>query len=250
MRNNARTYTGYTVLVPAYNESRVIRNSILQIESFVHANRIDNNYEILIVENGSTDDTLEIIRQLKESISSIRYIRLSKPDYGAALKEGVKCAKFELIVFLPADLSFGLDFISKSLKLMRREKCDVIVGSKYHESSDVKRPMLRQVISRLFRLLVRTLWSNQLKTRDPHGTICFKKSRFTHLLNYIPNGHMFGVGFFLLAEAKNYKITEIPVKVRETRKVMGVRILRYMLETSIGLIKFRIRSLHINLGEV
>ena len=100
------SFNNFSIVVPIYNEEDILSESLNNIISICERTAID--YEIIISENGSTDNTKNIARKLVQSNSQIALIESDNPNYGEALKRGFLECKNEIII------SFDIDYYSES----------------------------------------------------------------------------------------------------------------------------------------
>ena len=100
------TSQNFSIVIPIYNEEEILESSFNEIASICEKTRI--KYEIILVENGSTDKTKEIASKLTNTNSKTKVINLTNPNYGNALKQGFLASKNDLIV------SFDIDYFSES----------------------------------------------------------------------------------------------------------------------------------------
>ena len=200
-----------SLVIPIHNEaSRIWSNTIKLRETIKN---FTNNYEIILVENGSTDDTLPIAESLRMNFKEIRLFELNEASLGDAIKIGIKNSYSEKIVYYPIDLSVDLKFISESLNLL--SNYDIIIATKRKKGFD-KRPLQRIILSKLYHNLVKILYNTSLS--DTTCAKAYRKKRITEILNKIPgNSKIFETEVLIEAEKLGRKIIELPVEVRENR---------------------------------
>jgi len=133
-----------TVLIPVYNEEEILKNSCEKVHSYLAERNIA--HEVLVVSNGSTDDTARIARELASQSEWFRFIELNERGVGRAFAAGVRAARGEYIVSLDADLSFDMRFVEYAQDLLRH--ADMVVGSK--TLGRQRRSVLRVVASQLY----------------------------------------------------------------------------------------------------
>ena len=199
-----------SLVLPVHNEASRVWSNTLRLRDELA--QFGDSFEIIIVENGSLDDTSLIINALCASYSNIRYFSLERPCLGEALKLGIKEALGEKIIYYPIDLSVDLRFIPLSLNLL--DECDIVLASK--RKGQDKRPLIRRVASMTYHRLVRHL--NGVHLSD---TTCAKagwKSILLDLCADFPgDSKVFETELLSEAVKQGIKIREVPVKVVETR---------------------------------
>ena len=134
-----------SVIIPAYNEEKIIGDTIDNIIKIMKSNKIYDNSEIIIVNDGSTDNTKKIV--LKKDV-----ILINNPcnmGYGYSLKKGIEHAKNEMIVITDADGTYPFDNIMDFLE-KKKEGFDLVVGArtgKYYRES-IHKSLLRRILKR------------------------------------------------------------------------------------------------------
>ena len=148
-----------SVVFPAYNEQDNIEMCVLAAVSILQ--EIVVNFEIIIVNDGSTDDTIEISNQLSKRYPNIvKVINKDKNEgYGLALRDGFKKAKYELLFFSDSDRQF--DIFNLSDLLGHIDKYDIVVGYRRKRMDNIKRRFLswgyNLFMRHLFKLTVRDI---------------------------------------------------------------------------------------------
>jgi dolichyl-phosphate beta-glucosyltransferase len=144
-----------SIVVPSYNEASRITSTLLQIDAYLRSSF--KAYEVIVVDDGSSDTTRSVVENLQESLSSIRLVHYS-PNMGKghAIKEGVLSSSGALVLISDADLSTPIDEIEKLLPLISKE-CDIAIGSRGLPSSDiqVRQPWYREGMGKIFNTFVR-----------------------------------------------------------------------------------------------
>ena len=114
-----------SIVIPSYNELNNLKNLIKKTNFILQKNR---NVEIIIVDNGSTDDSKHFIENNKKFFSKIKFVRVKKNNgYGYGIKYGLKFATGKIISWTHADLQFDINDIIKSL----RKNNNLIINKNY-----------------------------------------------------------------------------------------------------------------------
>ena len=141
----------WTLIIPAYNEGLRIKNSLDSLYKV-----FGNSIKILVVSNGSIDNTIEILKKEKEKHSNLNFLEFpDKLGKGGAILEGFKISKTKYIGFIDADDAFELVDIKKILDNF--DNFDCIIASKWKGRNffQVDEPFLRKIFSRGWNVLVR-----------------------------------------------------------------------------------------------
>ena len=112
-----------SVIVPAYNEGVVLRNSVTSVLSSSY-----RRLEVVIVDDGSTDNTWEVMTELAGRDSRVRILRQANAGKGAALNNGIRVSRGEVLMFVDADGVFLADTIKEMLLAMDHEQVGAVCG--------------------------------------------------------------------------------------------------------------------------
>lgn len=144
-----------SLVIPAYNEKDIIadtvRAAVARLES------ISPDYELIVVDDGSTDGTCDLIRPMEGG--HLRLLRHSpNRGKGAAVRAGVLAAAGDYIFCTDADLAYGLENIPSMLAKLEETGCDLVIGSRRLNGAGYQGyPLLRLISSKSFALIVRVL---------------------------------------------------------------------------------------------
>lgn len=191
-----------SVVYPAYNEEENIEHVITAAWDFLRANFKD--FEIIVVDDGSSDRTKAISKDLALKLGNIRIIEhVTNSGYGASVSEGLKRGECDLVFFSDADGQFDIGELSKLAGFI--DEYDMVIG--YRESRDD--PIVRKATSFFYNMIVRMVFG--IKFRDMNCAFkLFRKSSLSgielHSRNYLINAE-------LLTKAKlaGRKIKEVAV---------------------------------------
>lgn len=211
----------YSFIVPVFNEKQNIFPTIDEILKF---HKRPNEFEILFIDDNSPDGTAEEINKAHSKYPNVKLIQHGKKEgIGAALIHGCKFAKYDLIVFIDADLSQSPSFIPQMIKHIEYG-CDMVIGSRYLKGSKkINQSAFRKYGSYIFNLF------SKLILRIPvfditHSFRVFKKDIFHFLENSITQkGHpSFLIEFTYLTVLNNFKIEEVPITFIDRDHSKGV----------------------------
>jgi len=196
-----------SVVVPAYNEEKDLQSSIRIIYSYL-TKIVEDKFEILIIENGSTDKTAEIAKLLEKEYENVKSFSLGTPSFGAAYRYGILHANYEMVTLYPVDLAFSLDFIGRAFRLIK--KYPIILGIRFHKESEIDRPFIRVLISKIHTILVNILLGTHFNDVD-----CLKAFQ-TRIAKKIirqtkANGPFIEVELVYLLEKLGIEFLEIPI---------------------------------------
>ncbi len=200
-----------SIVIPAYNEEKRIIPTLKKIIHYL--SRQDYRYEIIIVDDGSTDKTADVVGNFLHSQNNSCLIRIEKNrGKGYAIKEGVLRAAGQYILFFDADYSTTIEEIEKCYSAFNAGY-DMAIGSRKLEHSVVKihQPFYREFMGSVFRKIATTVLFLPL-TDITCGFKCFKKeAAHTIFKKQKLNRWGFDAETLFLASKYDFKIKEIPV---------------------------------------
>jgi hypothetical protein len=151
-----------SVVMPLYNEGAHITPNV---EQTLSALRMLGPFEIILVNDGSSDNSGEEIARLAENYSGeVVSLHLPRSGKGEALRQGAQAARGDYVVFLDADLDIPPEQILFFVAIQRVKKADAVIGSKMHPDSTVDYPLIRRIYSLGYYVLVKALFG--LRVRD------------------------------------------------------------------------------------
>lgn len=191
-----------SIFFPAYNEEENVEKSALQ--GLKIASEITEDYEVIIINDGSTDKTAEIIDQLAQKYKHFRAIHLKKNQgYGGAVWTGIiNCSK-DLIFFTDVDLQFDLKELKKFIPYI--ENYDAVIGYR----NPRKDPFMRLVNAWGWRVLIDLLFGLKIKDID-----CAFKLFHCEIFDKIymhSRGAMISAELLIRMKRAEMKIKELPV---------------------------------------
>ncbi len=202
------TTGGLTLILPAYNEAAVIADAIREAVEALPS--VSPRYEILVVDDGSRDDTFRVAQREAMRHEGVRVLRHeTNRGYGAALRTGFEAASLPLIAFTDADCQFDLKDLARMIPLT--DEFPIVAGYRANRQDPWKRLFYSWGYNRLIRLLLGT------RVRDCDCALkIFRCDVIRHLL---PEAKGFFVNAEMLARAqkRGVPIAEIAVHHRPRR---------------------------------
>ncbi len=200
-----------SVIIPAYNESDRIAPTIEKISEYLDSKKM--SYEILVVDDGSTDGTPALIEKLAQDNPSLRLLCNEKNEgKGNAVKKGVLNSWGEMVFFTDADLSTPIGEIAKFFTEFPAS--DVVIGSRSIAGADVQihEPIVRELLGKTFNKIVQLLCVPGIVDTQC-GAKMFKKDAAHKIFPLVQTERFaFDVEVLYLARRLGYKIKEIPVR--------------------------------------
>lgn len=201
-----------SVVIPCFNEESRITPTLVALERFF----LGKQYaaEIIAVDDGSQDGTLRALEKFRQGAKVPLRIISYHPNRGKghAVTQGVLASQGEFILFTDADLSTPVEEIDNFLQILGQEQADVVIGSRNLPDSQVRRPRQREVLSKAFNLLVRTLILPGIRDTQC-GFKCFHRAAALAIFAKAPAaGLAFDVEVLYIARRLGYRILEMPVR--------------------------------------
>jgi glycosyltransferase involved in cell wall biosynthesis len=205
-----------SVVIPVFNEAAGIERCL--VETTAALMQLASRFEIIVVDDGSTDGTLEQARRVADKIPGVRIeATTTNAGKGSALIRGMQMARGELVLFADADLEVHPRQFELLYATLVREDADIVIGSKLHRDADIDYPLKRRVLSVGYYIGIRVLF--RLPVHDTQtGLKLYRRrvlervgprllvKRFAHDLEVLVNAHRMG-----------YRIAEAPVVVTRER---------------------------------
>ena len=202
-----------SIIIPIHNEERILENETHKIKNFLQQKN-KGAYEIIFIENGSSDKTYQIARKIARTNKHVQVFTVNKPSYGKALKKGMKSSRYNILVQFDIDL-IDLEFLKKALIEIGQN--DIVVGSKLHKNSIDNRPLPRILLSKMINFLIRTLL--HYRGTDTHGIKVYRKTKVFPLIKMVKeSNHFFDTEILLQAQKVGLRIAELPINCAEMRQ--------------------------------
>ncbi len=204
-----------SIIIPVHNEKIKISRDIHATADFL--NRHYESSEIIIVDDGSEDDTSTIAENTETPVSIakkvIRYER--QRGKGFAVRTGMVNSKGTIAMFMDSGLCVPLEYILRGLKLLYAGECDIAHGSRFLQESSIIKPHIqsRQISSWIFRHLLTYLVKIPLHLTDTQcGFKMYRGEVARQLYNECQtDGFMFDIEIILRAVRDGYIIKEFPI---------------------------------------
>jgi glycosyltransferase involved in cell wall biosynthesis len=205
-----------SVVVPAYNEEAIIYHNLQNICETISL--FCPSYEIIVVNDGSTDCTRSEVLRARKYNSRIKLVTYQKNrGKGGAVKEGIAHARGEYIAFLDADLDLPAEHLEDFLRTMIEADADVVIGSKLHKDSKLNYPLSRRIMSYGYYILLRILFHLDIKDTQT-GIKLFRADIIQPIAAELKTtGYAFDIELLIRANQYGFQIIEMPVCLNYTR---------------------------------
>lgn len=224
-----------TLVIPVYNDEEVIGQTLRAVERFVERRP---STEVVVIDDGSTDDTSRVIECLASRWPWLRLIRLGRNrGKGAAVRAGMLSALGARVIFSDADLSTPLEEADKLLDKLD-EGYDIAIGSRALPDSHVpvRQWFLRERAGKTFNVFVRLLVLPSLRDTQC-GFKCFTNDAVNDVCSrQRATGFEFDVELLCIARNLNLKVAEVPI-VWRNHPTSHVHFVRDSSRMFLGLLK-------------
>ena len=198
------------IIVPVYNEESILESQLVPVLKI-----LPPGFRVMIVENGSTDGTGYLLRQLDSEYPALTVVRLPDPNYGLAMKTGLLKSLADIVIVDDLDV-LDMDFWIRGLQLLRKDDVDLVQGSKVLAGKDDRRPLIRKAATLTLTFLLKSLLG--YKGTDTHGP----KVIWRDVIIDIPPRCEYELDIFptelvIKAQKSGVRIREIPIHLREIR---------------------------------
>jgi len=203
-----------SLVIPIYNEEKIIRDTILSVKNYMRVNFDDNNYEVIFVNDGSKDNTLKIANELSdENIKVISYEK--NKGKGGAVRTGMLAANGDIIFYTDCDLAYGLDVIKQGYEIFEENQgADIIIGSRRkHKDGYASYTLLRKIMSHIFMFVLKT-YGGIKQSDSQSGIKGFRREIVKPVFESCEiDRWAFDFEILLIAEKLNLNIEEFPAKI-------------------------------------
>lgn len=205
-----------SIIIPAYNEEKRISKTLENIVKF--AESFEEDIEVIVINDCSTDNTVSVIRQFGNKLEKLEVINSTKnAGKGQCIKIGMIKASGKYILFMDADNSAPIEEVNKLLQYLNNSDYDIAIGSRYVKGSVIttKQPLKRIILSRLGNIFIRTFLVP--KIRDTQcGFKLFKKEAAKILFEKsIISGFAMDIEILFLSKKYGFKVKEAPINWKD-----------------------------------
>jgi glycosyltransferase involved in cell wall biosynthesis len=206
--------------MPAYNEGGHIFSNIMETVNTLA--EFECSYEIIVVDDGSADNTWLEIQRAVAACKNITPVQ-NRKNYGKgrALKKGFRNTKGDFVVFLDSDMDLHPVQLQTFFDIMRLDSADVVIGSKRHPNSQLEYPYYRRIVSAVYFFLVKLIFG--LPIRDTQtGLKLFRREVLEKVFpKILVKKFAYDLELLVLAHYFGYRIAEAPVAMHFKREEWG-----------------------------
>lgn len=194
-----------SIFLPTFNEEKNIEKTLRDILSFVENSQRISNYELLVINDGSTDATKSMVEKISQENPRIKLIsHTTNQGYGAAVRTGIRNSQHEYIFFTDADGQFNISNLNNFFAYI--PEYEAVIG--YRENR--KDTLQRKIKASVWGILVRIFF--KLKVHDIDCAFKLVKREVFKNMHMNSNGNMISAELLIQMYAQRVKITELPVE--------------------------------------
>ena len=226
------------VVLPVYNEEVDLPRSVATLREFL-PEHLSLPWRIVIADNGSTDSTLSIAHGLAQDHPEVRVIHLTEKGRGRALKKAWLESDADILTYMDVDLSTDLQCLLPLVDAVAQGEYDIAIGSRLAPGAQTRRSLTREVLSRGYVLLIRSLFWTHF-TDAQCGFKAISRAAAQTLLPHMRDvAWFFDTELLITAEKRGFRIKEVPVVWLEDPDTR-VKVLRTVAQDIRGLLRLRL----------
>lgn len=213
-----------SIIIPAYNEERSIEGILNELETYMNNYDGCNCWEIIVVNDGSTDNTLSVLNNIKQSKSYLKVIDLvTHFGRGMALRRGFEESTGDIMVSLDADLSYAPYHIERLVDKLVKNNADLVLASAYGKGGTVKNvPFMRLWISRLGNKILSYMFRANISVLT--CLVRAYRKEFIDKLDLHSNNKDIHLEILYKAKILGAKILEVPADLKwRDEKIAGLK---------------------------
>ncbi len=209
-----------SIIIPAYNEEKRLPPTLDRVLTFLSRN-YNGSYELIVVDDGSSDETSQSVEPFMQRFSQVRLIRLPKnKGRGIAVREGVGKAQGDFILEMDADGSVDEEAIPRFVTYMKAHRdISLVIGSRNIKGSRilVAQPFVRTVLGMIFFMLARIMFGWDFRDRV-NGFKMFRASVAHDIFSHQrETGFLAEAEIVVIAEQRGWKYELLPVLWTDNR---------------------------------
>lgn len=208
------------IVIPLYNEAGVIAGSVTTLIHFLLENNFPYRYKIILANNASTDNSLEICKELATKNSNVEVFDIGEKGKGLAVRKvwerSAEENDVDVLAFMDADLSSDLSYFKPLVDAVVIGESDMAIGNRLGKTSKVySRKIIRKIMSRCYNILVRIVFNTGISDHQC-GFKAMKKESFRAISGDLKENNFFmDTELIVLAKRRGMKISEVDIVWRE-----------------------------------
>ena len=194
-----------SVIIPCYNEQNTLKKSTEKIFKYFENKKID--YEIIFINNASTDNTLHVLNDLSKDYKII-ILDEPKKGKGNAVKKGLLNATFDKVLIIDADLSTDINELKEEWLSLENI---MLIGSRYL-GNEIKTPFLRRLSGFILNSIIRFFFKTKIRDTQCGFKFISSKDIYDLSMELSIEGFMYDLDLIYSCFKKSIDVVEIPIK--------------------------------------
>jgi glycosyltransferase involved in cell wall biosynthesis len=195
-----------SLLIPVFNEQEAIEDTVREAHSVL--SRSGERFEIVVIDDGSTDATPKLLREL--NLHAVQVVRHPENrGYGSAMKTGIRRSSGDLIATVDADGTYPIGDFPRLLTEMHEGRADMVVGARTKRGAKV--PLIRRPAKAIVSALANTLAGQRIPDLNS-GMRIFTRELAERFLHLYPQGFSFTITITLAALTNEHTVRYVPIE--------------------------------------
>ena len=232
-----------SVVIPAYNESHHLPNTLQAVQNYFDKRTLSQ--EILVVDDGSQDNTSQIVLNLQDQVPELNIISNEQNSgKGYSVRRGMLSATGDMVLMMDADQSSPIDELDKLIPPIRDGQCDIAIGSRALKASRIEKhqPIYREPLGYIYNDIIQILLFKGIEDTQC-GFKLFRRPVVEHIFSRATrvDGFAFDVEVLFVARKLGFRIAEIPIRWRNDPE-SKVKIVRHGSRMILDLFRIRLNA--------
>lgn len=204
------------ICLPAYNEELILEKNTVKILDYLSSLEYNFDWHVYIVVNGSSDNSVNIAKELSQNNKRISFYQLKQGGKGRAIKHLWQKSKADYFIYMDIDLAVSLDFLPDLIKNLE-DGHDLVWGSRHLKSSKVKRSVFRSFSSLVYNIFSKTVLNHNYSDLQCGFKGVNNRIKRDVLNKIEDNNWFFDTELIIWSKKMGYGLKEIPVNWQEDR---------------------------------
>lgn len=205
----------FSLVLPAYNEVDILEDTVERVRNVLK--RLDEEFEIIIAEDGSTDGTDALAEELESRYEEVEHLHADeKLGRGRALKRAFRKAEGGKVGYIDVDLAVDPNYLPDLVRHAKQN--DIVTGSRYLEESKVVRPSLRETVSKVYNWMIRFFLGCEVYDSQCGFKAFSKKFVENEIMDIEENSWAWDTVVIVQGIMNGYSYKEFPVEWKEMRE--------------------------------
>lgn len=209
-----------SVIMPFYNEEKFIVANTLEVIRVLK--ELDFNFEIVLVDDGSRDDSFHLLTNRFKNNQTVKVIRnFQNFGKGWAIKTGYEFSSGNFILFLDSDLELSPYHLPNFFKIMIENNADVVIGSKIHKDSVLDYPLKRRIVSFVYYSIIKLFFGLPIMDSQT-GIKLFRREALEKALpKVLVKKFAFDIELLIILNKSKWRILSAPIELKFSRGKFG-----------------------------